>query len=66
MVVQGPNCRARELACQSHGHRLTVALPCVLGGIGMSDGLYNTLVGVRKKNTIEESHEDTELSSNIN
>ena len=39
MVVEGPNSRARELACQPHGHRLTVALPRVLGGICMSSGL---------------------------
>lgn len=66
MVVEGPNSRARELACQPHGHRLTVALPRVLGGIGMSGGLDNPSVGVSKKNTIEESHEETELSSNMN
>ena len=65
-VVEGPNSRARELACQSHGHRLTVALPRVLGGICMSGGLDNPSVGVRKKNTIEECHEETELSSNMN
>ena len=66
MVVEGPNSRARELASQSHGHRLTVALPRVLGGIGMSGGLDNPSVGVSNKNTIEESHEETELSSNMN
>ena len=49
-----------------HGHRLTVALPRVLDGIGMSRGLDNPSVGVRKKYRIEESHEETELSSNMN
>ena len=53
MVVEGPNSRARELACQSHGHRLTVALPRVLGGIVMSGGLDNPSIGVSKNNTIE-------------
>ena len=53
MVVEGPNSRVRELACQSHGHRLTVALPRVLGGIVMSGGLENPSIGVTKNNTIE-------------
>ena len=66
MVVEGPNSRARELACQSHGHRLTVALPRVLGGIGMSGGLDNPSVGVSNKDTIKESQKKTELSSNMN
>ena len=66
MLVEGPNSRARELAYHPHGHRLTVALPHILGGIGMFGGLDNPLVGLRKKNTIEESHEETELSSNMN
>ena len=66
MVVEGPNSRARELACQPHGHRVIVALPRVLGGIGMSGGLDTPSVGVRNKNTIEESHEETELRSNMN
>ena len=66
MVVHGPNSRAHELACEPHAHRLTIALPRVLGGIGMYGGLENPSAGVRKKNTIEESHEETELSSNVN
>ncbi len=65
-VVEGPNSRARKLACEPRGHRVTVVLPCILGGIGMSGGLETPSVGVRKKNTIEESHKETELSSNMN
>ena len=65
-MAEGPNSRARKLACQPHGHRVTVALPRVLGSLGMSGGLGTPLVGVRKKKTIEESHEETELSSNMN
>ena len=65
-MAEGPNSRACTLACQPHGHRLTVALPRVLGGLGMSGGLGTPPIGVRKKNTIEESHEETELSSNMN
>jgi hypothetical protein len=65
-VAEGPNSRARKLACPPRGHRVTVALPCVLGGLGMSSGLGTPPVGVRKKKAIEESHEETELSSNMN
>ena len=50
----------------SHAHRVTVALPCVLGGLGMSSGLGTPQVDARKKITIEESHEETELCSNMN
>ena len=66
MVTEAPNSRVRKLECQPRGHRVTVALPRVLGGLGMSDGLLTPPVGVRKKNTTEESHEETELSSNMN
>ena len=38
-VAQGPNSKARKLACPPHGHRVTLALTCVLGGLGMSSGL---------------------------
>jgi hypothetical protein len=65
-VAEGPNSRARKLACPPRGHRVTVALPHILGGLGMSGGLGTPPVGVRKKNTTEESHEETELSSNMN
>ena len=65
-MVEGPNSRARKLACQPRGHRVTMALPGVLAGLGMSGGLGTPPVGVRKKNTTEESHEETELSSNMN
>ena len=65
-MAEGPNSRGRKLACQPRGHRVTVALPRVLGSLGMSGGLGTPSVGVRKKNTIEESHEETELSSNMN
>ena len=41
-VAEGPNSRARKLACPSRGHRVTVMLPCVLGGLGMSSGLGTT------------------------
>ena len=51
MVAQGPNSKARELACLVRGHRMTVALPCVLGGLGMSSGLGTPQVGARKKIT---------------
>ena len=51
MVAEGPNTRARKLACPPHGHRVTVALPCVLGGLGMSSGLGTPQVGARKKIT---------------
>ena len=66
MVAEGPNSRAHKLACPPHGHRVTVALPCVLGSLGMSSRLGTPLIGVRKKKAIEESHEETELSSNVN
>ena len=36
------------------------------GGLGMSDGSGTPPLGVRKNNTTEESHEETELSSNMN
>ena len=49
MVAEGPNSRPRKLACPSRGHRVTVALPCVLGGLGMSSGLGTPRVGARKK-----------------
>ena len=51
MVAEGPNSRARKLACPPHGHHMTVALPCVLGGLGMSSGLGTPQVGSRKKIT---------------
>ena len=65
-MAEGPNSRARKLACPPRGHRMTVALPCVLGGLGMSSGLGTPLIGARKKKAIEQSHEETELSSNMN
>ena len=65
-MAEGPNSRARKLACQPRGHRLTVVLPHVLSRLGMSGGLGTPPVGVRKKNTTKESHEETELSSNMN
>ena len=65
MVAEGPNSRARKLACHLCGHRMTVALLRVLGGLDISGGLGTPPVGVRKKNTTEESHEETELSSNM-
>ena len=66
MVAEGPNSRARKLACPPRGHRVTVVLPCVLGGLGMSSGLDTPQVGARKKITIEESNKETELCSNMN
>ena len=66
MVAEGLNSRAHKLACSPHGHHVTVPLPRVLVGLGMSGGLGTPLVGVRKKNAIEEFHEETELSSNMN
>ena len=51
MVAEGPNSRARKLACPPRGHHVTVALPCVLGSLGMSGGLGTPQVGVRKKIT---------------
>ena len=65
-VAQGPNSKARRLACPPHGHCLTVALPCVLGSLGMSSRLGTPLVDARKKITTEESHKETELCSNMN
>ena len=65
-VAEGPNSRARKLACPPRGHRVTVALPCVLGGLGMSSGLGTPQVGARKKITTEESHEETDLCSKMN
>ena len=50
-VAEGLNSRARKLACPPRGHRVTVALPCVLGGLGMSSGLGTPQVGARKKIT---------------
>ena len=50
-VAEGSNSRARKLACPLRGHRVTVALPCVLGGLGMSSGLVTPQVGARKKIT---------------
>ena len=66
MVAQGPNSKARRLACPPRGHRVTVVLPPVTGGLGMSSGLGTPLIGARKKKAIEQSHEETELSSNMN
>ena len=66
MVAEGRNSRARKLACPLRGHRMTVALPRVLGGLGMYSGLGTPPVGVRKKKAIEESHEETELNSSMN
>ena len=51
MVAEGPNSRARKLTCPPRGHRVTMALPCVLGGLGMSSELGNPQVGARKKIT---------------
>ena len=50
-VAEAPNSRAHKLACPLRGHRVTVALPCVLGGLGMSSGLGTPQVGARKKIT---------------
>ena len=66
MVAQGPNSKARELACLVRGHRVTLSLTCVLGGLGMSSGLGTLRVGARKKITTEESHEETDLCSKMN
>ena len=65
-MAQGPNSKARRLACSPRGHRLTMALPSVLGSLGMSSRLGTPQVDARKKITIEESHEETELCSNMN
>jgi hypothetical protein len=45
---------------------MTVVLPRIPGGLGMSSGLGTPPIRVRKKKAIEESHEETELSSNMN
>ena len=66
MVAQGPNSKACELACLVRGHRVTLALTCVLGGLGMSSRLDTPRVGARKKITTEESHEESDLCSKIN
>ena len=66
MVAQGPNSKARELACLVRGHRVNLVLTCVLGGLGMSSGLGTPQVGSRKKITTEESHEETDLCSKMN
>ena len=50
-VAEAPNSTACKLACPPRGHRVTLALPCVLGGIGMSSGLRTPQVGARKKIT---------------
>ena len=66
MVAEGPNSRARKLACPPRGHRVTVALPCVLGGLGMSSGLGTPQVGARKKITTQDSHKEANRCSNMN
>jgi len=48
------------------GHRVNLALTCVLGGLGMSGGLGTPQVGARKNITTEESHEETDLCSKMN
>ena len=65
-VAEGPNSIARKLACPPRAHCVIVALPCVLGGLVMSSGLGTPQVDARKKITTEESHEETELCSNMN
>ena len=65
-MAEGPNSRAHKLACPPRGHRVTVALPCVLGGLGMSSRFGTPQVDAWKKITTEESHEETESSSNMN
>ena len=50
-VAEGPNTRARKLACSPRGHRVIMVLPCVLGILGMSSGLGTPQVGARKKIT---------------
>ena len=56
MVAEAPNSRARKLACQPRGHRVTVALPHVLGGLGMFGVLGTPSVVAWKKKATEESH----------
>ena len=51
MVAQVANSKARELACLVRGHHVTLALTCVLGGLGMSSGLGTPQLGARKKIT---------------
>ena len=65
-MAEGPNSRVRKLACLVRGHRVTLALTCVLGGLGMSSELGTPRVGSRKKITTEESHEETDLCSKMN
>jgi hypothetical protein len=45
---------------------MTVVLPRVPGGLGMSSVLGTPPIGFRKKKAIEESYEENELSSNMN
>ena len=66
MVAEGPNSRARKLACPPRGHRVAVALPCVLGSLGMPSGLGTPQVGARKKSTTYQSNEETDRCSNMN
>ena len=60
-MAEGPHSRVRKLACPPHGHRMTVVLPRVPDGLGMSSGLATPPIGVRKKKAIEEYHEETVL-----
>ena len=64
-MAEGPNSRARKLACPSRGHRVTVVLPRITGGLGMPSGLGTPLIGFRKEKAIDESHEETKLRSNM-
>ena len=50
-MAEGPNSRARKLAYPSRGNRVTVMLPCVLGGLDMSSGLGSPQVGAGNKIT---------------
>ena len=65
-VAEGPNSKARKLACPPRGHHVTVALPCILGSLDMSSRLGTPQVDARKKIITEESHKETELCSNMN
>ena len=65
-MAEAPHSRARKLACPPRGHRVTVVLPCVLEGLGMSSGLGTPQVGARMKITTKESHEETDLCSKMN